>query len=382
MAKPERGAIVIFDAEPLKALHLSKDVGLLPSSIAEKTGRDSLLIAIKGSDRTRPPLVAGMAKVDLRLVPQRFGKKKGLASYVYALNAFSVGMALAAEARSSRLLLIFHAHPALLLYALVYKCLNPTGRIWLKLDMDDGGLGDFLRKRGRFRFYLHCADIVSVETRSVQKRLNDVFGHIRRIEWVPDGYDAVGYPIDAGRLSAARRGVFLSVGRLGSRQKNNECFLEAIQALKSEGLEFRFVGESTDDFARKAVAAQAASGQPIRLLGRIEEREALFRQYEEAQAFVLTSRYESFGIVLVEAMARGCYLISTELASARDIINGDESVGLVVPQNDPAALAEALRRVSSMRIDHLSIAHKAERYYYKNIIQGLPWIPGHTERDA
>lgn len=89
---------------------------------------------------------------------------------------------------------------------------------------------------------------------------------------------------------------------------------------------------------------------------------------------MLTSRYESFGIVLVEAMARGCYLISTELASARDIINGDESVGLVVPQNDPAALAEALRRVSSMRIDHLSIAHKAERYYYKNIIQGLPWI--------
>jgi len=382
MAKTKRGAIVIFDAEPLKAVHLFKDVGLLPSSIAEKTGCDSLLIAIKGSERTSPSLVAGNAKVDLRLVPQRYGHGEKLGSPWYALNGLSVAQALVSEARSSDMLLVFHAHPALLLYCIVYKVLNPRGKIWLKLDMDEGGVGDFLHKRARFRLYLRCADIVSAESKIIQKKLNDRFGSIRHIEYVPNCYDAERYPIDDSCMAEPRENIFLTVGRLGSYQKNNECFLAAISLLDFKKAEFRFIGESTPEFRYKIVATQQSSSQSIRSIERIDDRKALFCQYDEAKAFVLSSRYEGFALVLVEAMSHGCYIISTDLASARDIINGDESVGMVVPQNDPIALAEALRRVSSMRVDHLSIARKAERYYYKNILKSLPGVPGPAEEDS
>jgi glycosyltransferase involved in cell wall biosynthesis len=378
--KAGRSVIVVFDVQPLKALHLPKDVGLLPRSIAERTGKDALLIAVRGKDRIEPSLAAGKSRVELRLVPQRFGRGESLFSVWYALNALSVAKTLAAEARSSKLLLLFHAHPAILLYAAVYKALNPRGKIWLKLDMDDGGLEDFRRKKARMGLYLRCADIVSAETRGVQDKLNKVWGRARRVVCVPDGYDAELYPVDAGHLSAARRPLFLTVGRLGSYQKNSECFLDAIRLLPPGEAEFRFVGEASPDFGRALAEARAASGQNITFNERIDEREALFRQYEEARVFVLTSRYESFGIVLVEAMAHGCYLISTELSSARDIIGDDESVGLIVPQDDPAALAAALRKTASMEIDHATIARKARRYYYADILRSLPWIRNGEKR--
>jgi glycosyltransferase involved in cell wall biosynthesis len=376
MIKPKRSVIVIFDVQPLKAIHLPKDVGILPRSIAEKMNRDALLIAVQGSDRIVPHIGVLDSKVELRLVPQRYGHGEKLSSPWYALNGFSVAKALASEARSSDMLLIFHAHPALLLYCIVYKVLNPRGKIWLKLDMDEGGVGDFLRKRARFRLYLRCVNIVSAESKIIQKKLNDRFGFIRHIEYVPNCYDAERYPIDDGRMAEPRENIFLTVGRLGSYQKNNECFLAAISLLDLKKAEFRFIGESTPEFRYKIGATQQSSSQNIRFIERIDDRKALFCQYDEAKAFVLSSRYEGFALVLVEAMSHGCYIISTDLASARDIINDDASVGMIVPQDDPKALAEALRSIATMEIDHIAIAQKARRYYYENVIRGLPWLRG------
>jgi glycosyltransferase involved in cell wall biosynthesis len=184
------------------------------------------------------------------------------------------------------------------------------------------------------------------------------------------------YPIDQESLSAPRQNVVLTVGRLGSYQKNSECLLEAIGRLAPGSGEFRFIGEHTDEFAAKVAHAQAALPQDILLYDRINERHELFAHYAQARVFVLTSRFESFGIVLVEAMAHGCYVVSTELSSARDIIGDDEDVGLIVPQNDPEAVARAISTALGRAIDHGSIAQKAKRYYYKNIIRNLAWIPG------
>lgn len=55
---------------------------------------------------------------------------------------------------------------------------------------------------------------------------------------------------------------------------------------------------------------------------------------------------ELFGLALVEAMARGCPVIASNAASLPEIVVPEET-GLLVPPNDPAALAAALRRLAA-----------------------------------
>ncbi|WP_411280385.1 glycosyltransferase family 4 protein [Gemmatimonas sp.] len=64
----------------------------------------------------------------------------------------------------------------------------------------------------------------------------------------------------------------------------------------------------------------------------------------ESAVFVLTSRYEGFPNVLLEAMACGCACVATDCDSGPSELLADDSLGLLVPVDDAVALAEALTR--------------------------------------
>lgn len=70
--------------------------------------------------------------------------------------------------------------------------------------------------------------------------------------------------------------------------------------------------------------------------------------YRAADIFCLPSvhRSEALGIVLLEAMASGLPLISTELGTGTSWVNQNEITGLVVPPEDPVALAAAIDRLA------------------------------------
>jgi len=98
---------------------------------------------------------------------------------------------------------------------------------------------------------------------------------------------------------------------------------------------------------RRAVAEQGLSSK-IEFLGELTHAE-LIRRIQLCSLLVLPSveRSEAFGIVLMEAMLCGKAVISTELGTGTSFVNQHGVTGLVVPPDEPPALAEAINYLTA-----------------------------------
>ena len=75
------------------------------------------------------------------------------------------------------------------------------------------------------------------------------------------------------------------------------------------------------------------------------DRAELRRDLAAADVYVFPSRHEGFPVAPLEAMASGLALVAADAQGVREILAGGEaSGGVVVPREDPGALAAALGR--------------------------------------
>ena len=80
----------------------------------------------------------------------------------------------------------------------------------------------------------------------------------------------------------------------------------------------------------------------IKLLG-MKKPEEVGRILEQSDCYVLSSHVETFGIVCIEAMAKGLPVIATACQGPEDFINDNN--GILIPSNDVAALANAMNKI-------------------------------------
>jgi glycosyltransferase involved in cell wall biosynthesis len=135
--------------------------------------------------------------------------------------------------------------------------------------------------------------------------------------------------------------LIVTAGRLADA-KNLPLLVDALQVLASR-LAFRAwilgQGELESDLRRRLAAAGLE--HRVRLLG---FRANPWREMARADLFVLTSRYEGFGNVLIEAMACGLPVVATASEGTRDIVV-DGLTGYLVERHEPEAVAGAIERL-------------------------------------
>jgi phosphatidyl-myo-inositol alpha-mannosyltransferase len=166
------------------------------------------------------------------------------------------------------------------------------------------------------------------------------------LEIVPNGVDVRAFS-DPGRpvegLPAGPK--ILWVNRLDP-QKGFEIMLRAFEQIASEVGEVHLLvaGDGRDRVLLRSLPGDLRSR--ILRLGTVAH-EALPRYHAAADVFVSPATgQESFGIVLVEAMAAGVPVVASDIEGYREVVR-DGVDGLLVPPNDPNALAAAVRRVLS-----------------------------------
>jgi len=90
--------------------------------------------------------------------------------------------------------------------------------------------------------------------------------------------------------------------------------------------------------------------------------------FARATGVVVSSRFEGFGLTLVEAMACGTPVVSTDSVGPREILQ-DGKLGLLVPPGDPEALAQAIIDVQKNPLLKEVFLKRALEYRLENIVQ-------------
>jgi len=147
-------------------------------------------------------------------------------------------------------------------------------------------------------------------------------------------------PLPHSWFEAGAPPVILGVGKL-RRQKDFATLIRAFAILRrTRSARLVILGEGPERAALRALARELGCGDDVELAG-FEANP--YRYMSRAAVFALSSAWEGFGNVLVEALACGCPVVSTDCPSGPREILDDGRIGPLVPVADPQALADAIR---------------------------------------
>ena len=150
----------------------------------------------------------------------------------------------------------------------------------------------------------------------------------------------------------ARAFVIGWVGRL-SREKGPDVLVDALGLLTDTDAHSVIAGDGPDRAALERRAAALGITERIHWLGVTPNVSRCFSAFD---CFALSSRTEGTPIALFEAIAAGVPVIVSAVGGIPDVVSGGEAI--LVPPNDPGALARALRDVA---LDPAGAAARAAR---------------------
>lgn len=144
--------------------------------------------------------------------------------------------------------------------------------------------------------------------------------------------------LEPGKISQGTSKKFLAVGRFSHLHKGFDLLIEAFQLFAEKNKEWTLdiVGEGPEEPMYRELIKKY----------KLEERITIYpftnhiqQYYSEAQVYILSSRWEGFGLVLVEAMAHGLPIISSDLPTSKEIM-GD--FGMYFTNGDINELAQQM----------------------------------------
>lgn len=259
------------------------------------------------------------------------------------------------------------------------KIINPKIIVYNKLDMGRAIFIELTRnnsvKRKIKNFLLgkltSCIDLYTVETYAYVENLNKIERFKNRIKYLPNGFFSDLVKIDK---DIKKEKIILTVGRLGTLEKNTEMLVEAIENIETEKLKnwkIYLVGSMTDEFTKwfnERLNVKPYLKNYFIVTGNISDKKELYTLYAKSSVFVLPSRWESWGLTLTEAMAFGCFPIVTDCCDAfyeiLDIANSN--FGKIIPTEDKNALINAIEEVLDNKVDYINNGIKAHEFVSEN----------------
>lgn len=293
----------------LKNVHILKDVGMFPYMLKKKGYFDSYIVSYGRLAEEFP---------NLDYTP---GLKLVIRKKIFGNSIIDGCFWLVKNGKAIDILNLYHYRFSSFMWIVVYKIVNPHGMIWLKLDIDPSdGFKMSMKglKRIMTKMILSLCKVVSSETRDFQSYANDMWPV--KVAYVPNGIClAEILPFQN------KEKVILTVGRLGTEQKATEVLLKAFvksTAFISEDWKLFLVGSIEETFQKEIDILFSENKDlmdRIEFVGQVIDREILTAYYKKASIFTMPSRGEGFCLAAIEAIAKGDYLLTTNLISFKEL---------------------------------------------------------------
>ncbi|VVB63778.1 D-inositol-3-phosphate glycosyltransferase [uncultured archaeon] len=365
---PERKHVVFATFFPsCENIHLTKDVGMIPYVLHRDFGYDSRLICYENGEY--PYLKTEVPGLELQYIRCQLPSLKRLLKYLGGCPRLTSSLKLLSLlidalpvilrfGKEIDVLQLYHLKPESVLIGIAYRMVNRRGVLQLKLDMNSHVIEYYDKhpheRRNKYPirrriFNLASFDIVSVESKAMCNFIREVYpflkGFEKKLYYIPNGIDASKLP-SSPKGYGDKENIILHSGRIGLYQKGSEIILKAFADICNDFPGWRLVmtGQMEEPFFnyfRDFLGEHEDIADRIAYLGFLKPRE-LYDQYYRAKILAMPSRFESFGLLAVEAGAFGDIILGSDLPSLRDITN-DGKYGYLCPIDDIDCFTENLR---------------------------------------
>jgi len=222
---------------------------------------------------------------------------------------------------------------------------------WVKPRVFSRGLEEYTTRQAE---EWKLADIIVCPSRFCADSVLASGVEASKIRIVPFGISPSYFSAQLGRIRNSPNGTLrvLFVGNDPLRKGMMDLVL-ALEQIGDPAVRGVFVG-STSSLTRKAVARASRVGVVMGTVPRTE----MVKIYQNADVFVLPSISDSFGAVVLEAMAAGLPVITTPNCGASEIVR-DGVDGFIVPMAAPDAIAKKIKLLASNETLRIEMGRKA-----------------------
>ena len=370
--------------------HLIKDVGMIPFCMQKYYGYSSEVVVYKN-------LNYDFLNKDLKEIKYKFFPFKKFNSNINTM------FFLIKNSKKIDILHLFHiTQRSTIISIFTYFLFNKKGLIYCHMDYDFTGNNnnDLLNCNGKgikkvvkrwiykkLIFTNHNVDriLFGVQNKPGLEILKNKYP-FKNVQYIADGFEnTVG---DIERVK--KENTILFVGRVGAKQKRIDLLLNAFEKCASEIPDWNlkiigplddFIFENLNENIRELIEQKR-----IIFTGTISDRKTLYNEYNKAKIFCLPSDWESFGLVTLEALYFGCYIVASDLESTKEIV--DNQYGDLFKVGDYSDLQKKL--VKACKNNDLLLnafengkSYVDSKYSYKKTLSSLnEWILERCDNDA